>query len=129
MHEKITNLTKKERRKQASDISLPVIPDKRYFTIGEVSYLCGVKPHVLRYWEQEFPQLRPAKRRGNRRYYQYDDIIMTRQIRSLLYEQGFTIEGARAQLISHTRNKTVQTDAMVRKIIADLEHVLQKLKV
>jgi DNA-binding transcriptional MerR regulator len=77
---------------------LPAIPGKRYFTIGEVSDLCGVKPHVLRYWEQEFPQLKPVKRRGNRRYYQRHDVIMIRQIRSLLYEQGFTIGGARQRL-------------------------------
>src|ERR1700741_1448605 len=74
---------------------LPPIPGKRYFTIGEVSDLCGVKPHVLRYWEQEFPQLKPVKRRGNRRYYQRQDVLIIRQIRSLLYEQGFTIGGAR----------------------------------
>ena len=77
---------------------LPAIPGKRYFTIGEVSDLCGVKPHVLRYWEQEFPQLKPVKRRGNRRYYQHDDVQMIRRIRSLLYEQGFTIGGARQRL-------------------------------
>ncbi len=77
---------------------LPAIPGKRYFTIGEVSELCDVKPHVLRYWEQEFPQLKPVKRRGNRRYYQRHDVIMIRQIRSLLYEQGFTIGGARQRL-------------------------------
>src|SRR5712675_3056514 len=77
---------------------LPAIPGKRYFTIGEVSELCGVKPHVLRYWEQEFPQLKPVKRRGNRRYYQHDDVMMIRRIRSLLYEQGFTIGGARQRL-------------------------------
>src|ERR687891_777851 len=77
---------------------LPTIPGKRYFTIGEVSDLCAVKPHVLRYWEQEFPQLRPAKRRGNRRYYQRQDVILIRQIRSLLYEHGFTIGGARQRL-------------------------------
>ncbi len=76
---------------------LPVIPGKRYFTIGEVSELCGVKPHVLRYWEQEFPQLKPVKRRGNRRYYQRQDVLMIRQIRSLLYEQGFTIGGAQPE--------------------------------
>jgi DNA-binding transcriptional MerR regulator len=79
-------------------MSLPDIPPKRYFAIGEVADLCGVKPHVLRYWEQEFPQLKPAKRRGNRRYYQPDDVQMIRRIRTLLYEQGFTIMGARAQL-------------------------------
>jgi len=79
--------------------SLPVeIPRKRYFAIGEVSEICGIKPHVLRYWEQEFPQLKPVKRRGNRRYYQYDDVEMVRRIRSLLYEQGFTIGGARQRL-------------------------------
>ena len=78
--------------------SLPEIPRKRYFAIGEVSGLCAVKPHVLRYWEQEFPQLKPVKRRGNRRYYQHDDVQMIRSIRSLLYEQGFTIGGARQRL-------------------------------
>jgi DNA-binding transcriptional MerR regulator len=77
---------------------LPAIPRKRYFAIGEVSELCDVKPHVLRYWEQEFPQLKPVKRRGNRRYYQQDDVLMVRRIRSLLYEQGFTIGGARQRL-------------------------------
>ena len=77
---------------------LPEIPRKRYFAIGEVSDLCAVKPHVLRYWEQEFPQLKPIKRRGNRRYYQLDDVLMVRHIRSLLYEQGFTIGGARQRL-------------------------------
>jgi DNA-binding transcriptional MerR regulator len=78
--------------------TLPPIPDKRYFTIGEVSTLCQVKSHVLRYWEQEFPQLKPIKRRGNRRYYQQHDILIARNIRTLLYEQGFTIQGARLQL-------------------------------
>ncbi|HEY0973439.1 MAG TPA: MerR family transcriptional regulator [Solimonas sp.] len=77
---------------------LPEIPRKRYFAIGEVSELCDVKPHVLRYWEQEFPQLKPVKRRGNRRYYQHDDVMVVRRIRSLLYEQGFTIGGARQRL-------------------------------
>ena len=79
-------------------VLLPEIPRKRYFAIGEVSELCDVKPHVLRYWEQEFPQLKPVKRRGNRRYYQQDDVQMVRRIRSLLYEQGFTIGGARQRL-------------------------------
>ena len=77
---------------------LPPIPGKRYFTIGEVSDLCGVKPHVLRYWEQEFTQLRPVKRRGNRRYYQHHEVLLIRRIRELLYEQGFTISGARNRL-------------------------------
>jgi len=78
--------------------TLPPIPAKRYFTIGEVSDLCGVKPHVLRYWEQEFTQLRPMKRRGNRRYYQHHEVLMIRRIRDLLYDQGFTISGARNKL-------------------------------
>jgi len=79
-------------------IVLPPIPAKRYFTIGEVSELCGVKPHVLRYWEQEFTQLKPVKRRGNRRYYQHHEVLLIRRIRELLYEQGFTISGARNRL-------------------------------
>jgi len=79
-------------------IQLPPIPAKRYFTIGEVSELCGVKPHVLRYWEQEFTQLKPVKRRGNRRYYQHHEVLLVRRIRELLYEQGFTISGARNRL-------------------------------
>ena len=78
--------------------ALPPIPAKRYFTIGEVAELCGVKPHVLRYWEQEFTQLAPMKRRGNRRYYQHHEVLMVRRVRNLLYEQGFTISGARSQL-------------------------------
>jgi len=83
---------------QAMGNPLPAIPAKRYFTIGEVAELCGVKPHVLRYWEQEFTQLRPMKRRGNRRYYQHHEVLMIRRIRELLYEQGFTIQGARNRL-------------------------------
>ena len=82
----------------SNNSALPVIPSKRYFTIGEVSELCDVKPHVLRYWEQEFPTLKPVKRRGNRRYYQRHDVVLIRQIRSLLYEQGYTIGGARQNL-------------------------------
>lgn len=82
----------------APKIQLPPIPAKRYFTIGEVSDLCGVKPHVLRYWEQEFTQLKPVKRRGNRRYYQHHEVLLIRKIRELLYEQGFTISGARNRL-------------------------------
>jgi DNA-binding transcriptional MerR regulator len=81
-------------------VELPPIPAKRYFTIGEVSDLCGVKPHVLRYWEQEFTQLKPVKRRGNRRYYQHHEVLLIRRIRELLYEQGFTISGARNKLDS-----------------------------
>ena len=82
----------------AKKAELPPIPAKRYFTIGEVSELCGVKPHVLRYWEQEFTQLRPVKRRGNRRYYQHHEVLLIRRIRELLYEEGFTISGARNRL-------------------------------
>jgi DNA-binding transcriptional MerR regulator len=84
--------------KAAAPTVLPPIPAKRYFTIGEVSELCGVKPHVLRYWEQEFTQLKPVKRRGNRRYYQHHEVLLIRRIRDLLYEQGFTINGARNRL-------------------------------
>src|SRR3954449_2456928 len=84
----------------SSKPSLPAIPAKRYFTIGEVSELCGVKPHVLRYWEQEFTQLKPVKRRGNRRYYQHHEVLLIRRIRQLLYDEGFTISGARHRLDS-----------------------------
>lgn len=89
-----------DRLSKAEPASLPPIPAKRYFTIGEVSDLCGVKPHVLRYWEQEFTQLKPVKRRGNRRYYQHHEVLLIRRIRELLYEQGFTISGARNKLDS-----------------------------
>ena len=93
-------------------VQLPPIPAKRYFTIGEVSELCGVKPHVLRYWEQEFTQLKPVKRRGNRRYYQHHEVLLVRRIRELLYEQGFTISGARNRLedgdVRPSRNRQLQ---------------------
>ena len=89
-----------ERINKTESVVLPPIPAKRYFTIGEVSELCGVKPHVLRYWEQEFTQLKPVKRRGNRRYYQHHEVLLIRRIRELLYEQGFTISGARNKLDS-----------------------------
>ncbi len=88
---------------------LPPIPAKRYFTIGEVSELCGVKPHVLRYWEQEFTQLKPVKRRGNRRYYQHHEVLLIRRIRDLLYEQGFTISGARNRLGSGVADAAKET--------------------
>ncbi|HWJ93881.1 MAG TPA: MerR family transcriptional regulator [Telluria sp.] len=87
---------------------LPPIPAKRYFTIGEVSELCGVKPHVLRYWEQEFTQLKPVKRRGNRRYYQHHEVLLIRRIRELLYEQGFTISGARNKLDNRGSDEAAQ---------------------
>lgn len=113
----------------ANNNELPAIPGKRYFTIGEVSELCGVKPHVLRYWEQEFPQLKPVKRRGNRRYYQRHDVLLIRQIRSLLYEHGFTIGGARQKLeggeakedVSHSRQ-------IIRQMVSELEDLLEVLK-
>ena len=108
-----------------SNSELPPIPAKRYFTIGEVSELCMVKPHVLRYWEQEFPSLKPVKRRGNRRYYQRPDVMLIRQIRSLLYEQGFTIGGARQRLEGEGQKTEGKVDpALVRELRAELEQVL-----
>ncbi|MDQ2069217.1 MerR family transcriptional regulator [Natronospira bacteriovora] len=108
---------------------LPVIPGKRYFTIGEVSDLCGVKPHVLRYWEQEFPQLKPVKRRGNRRYYQRHDVLVIRQIRSLLYDQGFTIGGARQQLSGENAKQDVsQSQQIIKQIRTELEDILHTLR-
>ena len=98
---------------------LPSIPAKRYFTIGEVSDLCGVKPHVLRYWEQEFTQLRPMKRRGNRRYYQHHEVLMIRRIRDLLYDQGFTISGARnklQELVQVERDKRRSGEVMLEGV-------------
>ena len=99
--------------------ALPAIPAKRYFTIGEVSELCGVKPHVLRYWEQEFTQLRPMKRRGNRRYYQHHEVLMIRRIRDLLYDQGFTISGARnklQELVQNERDKRRAGEVMLEGV-------------
>ena len=104
---------------------LPAIPGKRYFAIGEVAELCAVKAHVLRYWEQEFPQLSPVKRRGNRRYYQRADVIIIRQIRSLLYDQGYTIGGAKQQLSSvEAKDDTSQYKQLIRQMITELEEVL-----
>ena len=114
---------------RANGGTLPPIPAKRYFTIGEVSDLCGVKPHVLRYWEQEFTQLKPVKRRGNRRYYQRQDVIVIRQIRSLLYEQGFTIGGARQKLEGEeARTDTSQSQQIVRQLRTELEDILRILR-
>ena len=108
---------------------LPAIPGKRYFTIGEVSELCGVKPHVLRYWEQEFPQLKPVKRRGNRRYYQRRDVLIIRQIRSLLYEEGFTIGGARQRLTGDQAKEDVsQSQQIIKQLRIELEQVLKILR-
>lgn len=119
---------------------LPPIPAKRYFTIGEVSELCGVKPHVLRYWEQEFTQLKPVKRRGNRRYYQHHEVLLIRRIRELLYEQGFTISGARNKLDTRFDDaavtRTVEApvpamarsftgSSMVRKELVDIANLLR----
>lgn len=116
---------------------LPEIPAKRYFTIGEVSELCEVKPHVLRYWEQEFSQLKPVKRRGNRRYYQRQDVILIRQIRTLLYEQGFTIGGARQQMAGNGSALVELTDGkgkgmpmqnqVIREMIEEIEEALSHL--
>jgi DNA-binding transcriptional MerR regulator len=108
---------------------LPAIPSKRYFTIGEVSELCGVKPHVLRYWEQEFPTLKPVKRRGNRRYYQRQDVVLIRQIRSLLYEQGYTIGGARQKMAGTDGEPDAgQYIEVIREMRKELEEVLNILK-
>jgi len=108
---------------------LPPIPGKRYFTIGEVSELCAVKPHVLRYWEQEFPQLKPVKRRGNRRYYQRQDVLIIRQIRSLLYDEGFTIGGARQRLTGDEAKTDVsQSQQIIKQLRVELEQVLKILR-
>lgn len=109
-----------------STVTLPPIPAKRYFTIGEVSELCGVKPHVLRYWEQEFTQLKPVKRRGNRRYYQHHEVLLIRRIRSLLYEQGFTISGARNRL-GDARDMPHDQDAAVRLTGAEMQALRNEL--
>jgi DNA-binding transcriptional MerR regulator len=117
-----------------SNKELPPIPTKRYFTIGEVGELCTVKPHVLRYWEQEFPQLKPVKRRGNRRYYQREDVLLIRQIKSLLYEQGFTIGGAR-QRMSGPQEPLASTQAAaptvettdLRAMVVELEAIIKLL--
>ncbi|OUD12598.1 MerR family transcriptional regulator [Thioflexithrix psekupsensis] len=103
---------------------LPAIPSKRYFTIGEVSDLCAVKPHVLRYWEQEFSQLKPIKRRGNRRYYQRQDVMLIRQIRSLLYEHGFTIGGAKQRLSDTPSTEHPNNVQLIRQLRFELEEVL-----
>ncbi len=113
----------------STNSDLPAIPGKRYFTIGEVSDLCGVKPHVLRYWEQEFPQLAPLKRRGNRRYYQRQDVMLIRQIRSLLYDHGFTIGGARQRLSGEeARSDVSQSRQIIHQLRVELEDLLIILK-
>ncbi|ALU89063.1 MerR family transcriptional regulator [Herbaspirillum rubrisubalbicans] len=126
-----------DRVNKPAAIVLPPIPAKRYFTIGEVSELCGVKPHVLRYWEQEFTQLKPVKRRGNRRYYQHHEVLLIRRIRELLYEQGFTISGARNKLDGtnepeqpeQPQRPTISLDeAAIEVLRSDLLSVLATLK-
>jgi DNA-binding transcriptional MerR regulator len=113
----------------ADNHELPPIPSKRYFTIGEVSELCAVKPHVLRYWEQEFPQLKPVKRRGNRRYYQRHDVVLIRQIRGLLYVEGFTISGARNKLaLDNPELLDGDRERAIRALIKELEDVLTLLR-
>lgn len=110
---------------------LPPIPAKRYFTIGEVSELCGVKPHVLRYWEQEFTQLKPVKRRGNRRYYQHHEVLLVRRIRELLYNQGFTISGARNRLDEHGEVEVAaiaKDNSGVAKLRVELQSVIALLR-
>lgn len=107
---------------QPHKAQLPPIPAKRYFTIGEVSELCGVKPHVLRYWEQEFTQLKPVKRRGNRRYYQHHEVLLIRRIRELLYEQGFTISGARNRLEDYLLQLPVNGQMASEVDVADDDH-------
>ena len=113
----------------SSHEDLPSIPGKRYFTIGEVSELCSVKPHVLRYWEQEFPQLKPVKRRGNRRYYQRGDVETIRQIRNLLYDQGYTIGGARQKMTDNPDDvsKTKVDSGVIKSLVKDLEDAIADL--
>lgn len=122
-----------QRHKPHGGEELPPIPAKRYFTIGEVSELCGVKPHVLRYWEQEFNQLKPVKRRGNRRYYQHHEVLLVRRIRELLYNQGFTISGARNKLDEGDLAGVVAVDHQempktVGGLRAELQYVIEMLR-
>ncbi len=121
--ESSSNLSSSSRKTQ-----LPPIPAKRYFTIGEVSELCGVKPHVLRYWEQEFTQLKPVKRRGNRRYYQHHEVLLIRRIRELLYEQGFTISGARARLDQLGAPDKLASGAPTFPVRGELQQVIDMLR-
>ncbi len=116
----------------SNNMELPEIPSKKYFTIGEVSNLCEVKPHVLRYWEQEFPQLKPVTRRGNRRYYQHHDIILIRKIRELLYKEGFTISGACQQLSQENKPNSDDysnyTKVELQKLRLELEQIIKVLE-
>jgi len=127
-----------DRINKPTAIVLPPIPAKRYFTIGEVSELCGVKPHVLRYWEQEFTQLKPVKRRGNRRYYQHHEVLLIRRIRELLYEQGFTISGARNKLDGSNESEVIEVlpqrpvvsldEEGIERVRAELQAILHVLR-
>ena len=120
-------------RKKFSTVDLPAIPDKLYFTIGEVAQMCAVETHVLRYWEQEFPDITPSKRRGNRRYYKPKDVRLIRKVRELLYDQGFTIEGARRQLSQAeepviSENVSVSVDTSMAAFVAELEGIVKELE-
>ena len=119
--------SQKAKQKMANE-KYPQIPSKLYFTIGEASDLCLVKPHVLRYWEQEFTQLSPSKRRGNRRYYQHSDIILVRNIKKLLYDRGFTIEGARSQLSKTNKKESDSMDSDIENAVQSLESLLGELE-
>ena len=119
--------SQKAKQKMANE-KYPPIPSKLYFTIGEASGLCLVKPHVLRYWEQEFSQLSPSKRRGNRRYYQHSDIILVRNIKDLLYNRGFTIEGARTQLSKSSKKDSKDMDSDIEHAVQSLESLLGELE-
>ena len=128
------NLPAMEQRTKADADELPPIPAKRYFTIGEVSELCGVKPHVLRYWEQEFTQLKPVKRRGNRRYYQHHEVLLVRRIRELLYNQGFTISGARNRLdgvvvLEDPVNDPLELSAAPPSLRSELKEIIDLLTI
>jgi len=124
----MSTLTLKTNQNKPSTDYEASIPSKLYFSIGEASQFCKLKPHVLRYWEQEFTQLKPLKRRGNRRYYQRKDVLLVCQIKSLLYEQGFTIEGAKAQLLGTKSNNSLQITACIKRTVTYLEEVLTILE-
>ena len=123
------SLSQTDMKEPIASLNLPTIPSKQYFAIGEVSKLCDVKPHVLRYWEQEFSEIKPVKRRGNRRYYQREDILIIRRIRALLYEQGYTIAGARSSLTGEeARDDASISNMLVKQTVEELEEVLRILK-
>ena len=123
----MTNQVTKLKQAHKTNHELSVIPDKLYFGIGEVAKLCDIKPHVLRYWEEEFSMLRPTKRRGNRRFYQRKDVLLVRHIRELLYMQGFTIEGAKLQLSSKKKESPSNTLTTLKGLLKNLEDILDTL--